>query len=86
VTITVSTGAGAVVVESVVGDSKDAARATLRAQGLKVSVEKRDVAAEEDDGIVLDQSPDGGERVERGTTVVLIVGKFASETGVIEGG
>jgi serine/threonine-protein kinase len=86
VTITVSTGAGAVVVESVVGDSKDAARATLRAQGLKVSVQKRDVSSEDDDGLVLDQTPDGGERVERGTTVVLVVGKFEESTGVIEGG
>ena len=87
VTITVSTGAGAVVVESVVGDSKDAARATLRAQGLKVSVQKRDVSSEDDDGLVLDQTPDGGGRVERGTTVVLVVGKFeGSSTGVIEGG
>ena len=87
VTITVSTGAGAVVVESVIGDSKDAGRATLRAQGLKVSVQKRDVSSEDEDEIILDQSPEGGQRVERGTTVVLVVGRFeAPETGVIEGG
>jgi serine/threonine-protein kinase len=86
VTITVSTGAGAVVVDSVIGESKEAARATLRAQGLKVSVQKREVTDDADDGIVLDQSPSGGDRVERGTTVALVVGKLTSSSGVVEGG
>jgi serine/threonine-protein kinase len=76
VTITVSTGAAVVVVESVIGESQDGARATLRAQGLKVSVSKEDVTSEDEDGIVLEQSPSGGVRVSRGDTVTLVVGKF----------
>ncbi len=86
VRITVSTGADAVVVESVIGQTKQAARGTLRAQGLKVSVQKRTVSSEDDDGIVLRQSPAGGDRVDRRTTVVLVVGQFtAPQPGVVEG-
>jgi eukaryotic-like serine/threonine-protein kinase len=86
VTITVSTGAperaggeagpGSVVVSSVIGDSKQAARATLRAQRVKVAVEKQDVTSSDDDGIVLEQAPEGGTRVERGSTVTIVVGRF----------
>ncbi|MGH2962530.1 MAG: PASTA domain-containing protein, partial [Solirubrobacterales bacterium] len=80
VTIAVSTGAGSVVVSSVIGDSKDAARATLRAQGLKVTARNQDVSSPDDDGVVLEQAPSGGSRVPRGTTVTLVVGRFV-ETG-----
>jgi serine/threonine-protein kinase len=80
--ITVSTGAAQVTVDSVIGDTKQAARATLRAQGLKVTAQKQDVDSEGDDGIVLDQSPSGGTQVDRGSTVTIVVGKFKpSDTG-----
>jgi eukaryotic-like serine/threonine-protein kinase len=86
VTITVSTGAGSVVVDSVIGESKDAARATLRAQGLKVTARNEDVSSPDDDGIVLEQAPSGGSRVPRGTTVTLVVGRFVEpETDFGEG-
>jgi eukaryotic-like serine/threonine-protein kinase len=82
VDITVSTGAAQVTVESVIGDTKEAARATLRAQGLKVSVQKQDVDTESDDGIVLEQSPSGGTQVDARSTVTILVGKFRpSDTG-----
>jgi serine/threonine-protein kinase len=71
-----------VTVESVIGDTKEAARATLRAQGLKVSVQKQDVDTESDDGIVLEQSPSGGTQVDARSTVTILVGKFRpSDTG-----
>jgi eukaryotic-like serine/threonine-protein kinase len=76
VTITVSTGISQVTVESVIGDTKQAARATLRAQGLKVSAQKQDVDSESDDGIVIDQSPSGGTGVDPRSTVTIVVGKF----------
>jgi serine/threonine-protein kinase len=83
VTITVSTGAGAVVVESVIGDTQQAGRATLRAQGLKVSVQKQDVTDPDDDGVIIEQAPSGGSRVPRGTTVTIVVGKLVeSDTGI----
>jgi beta-lactam-binding protein with PASTA domain len=86
VTITVSTGVvqggvgeggrGSVVVISVVGDSKQSGRATLRAQRLKVNVRKQDVTSSDDDGIVVEQAPEGGVRVPRGSTVTLVVGRL----------
>jgi eukaryotic-like serine/threonine-protein kinase len=76
VMITVSTGAGATVVSSVIGESKQGGRATLRAQGLKVAVEKQDVTSPDDDGIVLEQAPEGGTRVARGSTVTIVVGRL----------
>jgi beta-lactam-binding protein with PASTA domain len=84
--ITVSTGVAQVTVESVIGDSRQAARATLRAQGLKVTVRKQDVDTEDDDGIVLEQSPSGGTPVDPGSTVSIVVGKFrASDAAFPEG-
>jgi serine/threonine-protein kinase len=86
VVITVSTGEGAVTVSSVIGDSKDAARATLRAQGLKVTARNQDVSSPDDDGVVIEQAPAGGSRVARGTTVTLVVGRFVEpDTAFPEG-
>ena len=86
VAITVSTGIAQVTVESVIGDTKQAARATLRAQQLKVAVQKQDVDSESDDGIVLEQSPNGGTRVDPRSTVTIVVGKFKpSDTGFPDG-
>jgi len=76
VTIVVSTGIESVAVSSVIGQSQQAARATLRAQGLKVAVSKQDVPSEDDDGVVIEQTPPGGTRVQSGDTVTIVVGKF----------
>jgi len=59
----------------------DEARASLRAAGLKVTVRRREVSDATDDGRVVDQSPSAGVEVERGTDVVLFVGKLASGVG-----
>jgi serine/threonine-protein kinase len=85
VTITVSTGAGAVVVESVIGDTQQAGRATLRAQGLKVSVQKQDVTDPEDDGVIIEQAPSGGSRVPRGTTVSIVIGHLVEPDAELPG-
>src|SRR5918996_2887222 len=76
VTIVVSTGIESVAVSSVIGQSQQAARATLRAQELKVAVQKQDVPSESDDGVVIDQSPAAGTRVQAGDTVTILVGRF----------
>jgi beta-lactam-binding protein with PASTA domain len=85
VTITVSTGAGAVVVESVIGDTQQAGRATLRAQALKVSVQKQDVTDPDDDGVIIEQAPSGGSRVPRGTTVTIVVGHLVEPDTEVPG-
>jgi serine/threonine-protein kinase len=76
VTIVVSTGIESFTVSSVIGQSQQAARATLRAQGLKVAVQKQEVPSEDDDGVVIDQSPPAGTRVQAGDTVTILVGRF----------
>jgi len=81
VTIVVSTGPERVTVPNVVGSLLDEARASLRAAGLKVTVRRRAVSDATDDGRVVDQSPSAGVEVERGTDVVLFVGKLASGVG-----
>jgi eukaryotic-like serine/threonine-protein kinase len=88
VTITVSTGAEEVAVPSVIGDTQQAGRATLRAQGLKVDVTKEDVTDPDDDGVIIEQTPSGGARVPPGTTVSIVIGHLIVETspGIDEGG
>jgi eukaryotic-like serine/threonine-protein kinase len=88
VTITVSTGPEEVAVPSVIGDTQQAGRATLRAQGLKVDVSKENVTDPDDDGVIIEQSPSGGTRVPPGTTVSIVIGHLAVETspGIDEGG
>jgi serine/threonine protein kinase/beta-lactam-binding protein with PASTA domain len=88
VTITVSTGAEEVAVPSVIGDTQQAGRATLRAQRLKVDVTKEDVTDPDDDGVIIEQTPSGGTRVPLGTTVSIAIGHLIVETspGIDEGG
>ncbi len=87
VTITVSTGAEEVVVPSVIGDTQQAGRATLRAEGLKVDVSKENVTDPDDDGVIIEQTPSGGTRVPPGTTVSIVIGHLVVETspGIDEG-
>jgi serine/threonine-protein kinase len=76
VTIVVSTGAGTAIVPNVVGKSRDDARADLRTAGLDVLVVSRTTSDENEDGIVLDQSPSAGTRLQRGESVTVFVGRF----------
>ncbi len=76
VTIVVSTGAGTAIVPNVVGKSRDDARADLRTAGLDVLVVSRTTSDENEDGIVLDQSPSAGTRLQSGESVTVFVGKF----------
>ncbi len=62
-----------VAVPEVTGLSVDDARASLAAAGFE-SVVRQEVAAPDDDGRVLDQSPPGGTRTELGATVLLVAG------------
>jgi beta-lactam-binding protein with PASTA domain len=80
VTITVSTGVEEVAVPSVIGDTQQAGRATLRAEGLKVDVSKENVTDPDDDGVIIEQTPSGGTRVPLGTTVSIVIGHLIVET------
>ena len=76
VTIVVSTGAGSAIVPNVVGQSRDEADADLTATGLKVRVVKQTTADENEDDVVLDQSPSAGTRLQAGEFVTIFVGQF----------
>lgn len=74
VTLVVSTGAGDVVIPSVVGMDQATAEATLREAGFEVGVEavvRGDLPA----GQVIEQRPSADNRAERGTEVVLLVAR-----------
>ncbi|MGH2955275.1 MAG: Stk1 family PASTA domain-containing Ser/Thr kinase [Solirubrobacterales bacterium] len=76
VTITVSTGAGSVIVPNVIGQSEDGAIDTLQARGLSVDVIEQETEDPGDDGRVLEQAPTAGERLRSGDVVTIVVGEF----------
>ena len=77
VTITVSRGRPQVEIPDVTGLSPGAAAARLRGLGLRPVERERSVTEPDEDGVVLDQRPAPGSEVERGRTVVIVVGAFA---------
>ena len=72
--LTVSRGPAQVPVPDVEGLDLATARATLRAEGFRVSVVRADTDLIEEDGIVLAQSPAGGVEADPESTVTLTVG------------
>ena len=72
VTLTVSTGAGAIEIEDVTGLSYEQAKATLEQQGFIVNKSEsyNDSVAK---GNVISQNPAGGRKVTKGTAVALVV-------------
>ena len=63
----------------VTGRNLAAARSALASAGLRTSVSREDVTERSDDGRVISQTPAGGSRVNRDTTVTLTVGRFRPE-------
>ena len=80
VTITVSKGQEKADVPDVTGLTQSAALRQLRAAGFKASVRSRPVDNAAEDGLVVDQSPEGSTEANKGGTVVIFVGKFNSQT------
>ena len=76
IVLTVSRGPAQVPVPDVEGLDLATARATLRAEGFRVSVVRADTDLIEEDGIVLAQSPAGGVDADPESTVTLTVGRF----------
>ncbi|MGH9156327.1 MAG: Stk1 family PASTA domain-containing Ser/Thr kinase [Acidimicrobiales bacterium] len=75
VTVFVSSGAETTRLPNVVGRRLDDATATLEALGVTVRAESVVVSSEADDGRVLEQSPSSGTEVQKGSTVVVRVGR-----------
>jgi penicillin-binding protein 1A len=82
VTLSVSTGAPAqIAVPDVVGMTQADAQTTLEQYGFVVSIVPVSTPSKQQDGIVLYQSPKGGENVQQGTAVSIAVGHFEKRHG-----
>jgi serine/threonine-protein kinase len=75
--ITVSNGAGSVLVPDVIGQSREAAISTLKSRGLSVIVEKQETTDPHQNDRVFDQSPTGGEHAHQGDPVTIFVDELA---------
>ena len=76
VTITIATEPKQIALPDIVGRSQNNATKTLSGRGFEVAVEEVGVDAPGEDGLVQEQSPAGDEKVERGSTVTITVGRF----------
>jgi hypothetical protein len=77
ITLTVSKGSETRDVPDVTSMDLDAAKATLEAAGFKVDVQARQTSDPAQDNVVLEEVPAGGTRATPGSTVTVIVGRFA---------
>jgi eukaryotic-like serine/threonine-protein kinase len=77
VVLVVSTGASKVSVPSVQNLSEANARSALEGVGLTANVQTQNVNNQNQDGIVITQSPSAGAMVDKGSSVTIFVGKFS---------
>ena len=68
-------------VPDVVGRTEAEATSILNNAGFSVSRRTQTVVSEDEDGVVLEQSPKGGTEAERGATVIITVGRLAGGGG-----
>jgi serine/threonine-protein kinase len=85
VTITVSTGIETVSVPDVTGLSRRDAIDQLRSVGLTASPREVDVSDPTEDGQVIDQRPAAGIEIEKGKSVVIMVGVLIEDDTVTPG-
>jgi serine/threonine-protein kinase len=78
VTLSVSRGPSTVLVPDVTTESVDQATAQLTAQGFVPQVNYQDTTDVAEDGIVLDQTPVGGNQARPGSTVRISVGRYVA--------
>ncbi len=76
ITLSVSKGPKESTVPDVTSQDEQSARDTLQSAGFKVAVQRQDVGDPGLDGIVLSQSPTGGTKAPKGSTVTITVGRI----------
>jgi serine/threonine-protein kinase len=81
VTITYSSGVGTITLGDYVGQKLSYAQRKLGAEGLSVSVIRRETTDSSEDGIVLAQAPGAGTNMSPGERVTLTVGEFTEPDG-----
>lgn len=69
-------------VPDLVGETEDAAIATLNERDLEYVIEREEVESEEEEGLVLDHTPDAGADAVAGEVVTLIIGKGPDDVEV----
>ncbi len=67
-------------VANVIGDTLNGATNSLAAAGFKVASVAKTVSQQNQDGIVLSQSPGAGTTLNKGSTVTVVVGKYKAPT------
>lgn len=77
VTLTVSKGLPPAAVPDVISLDRDTAVTTLKNSGFKANVEEEDTDDPSLDGVVLSQDPAGGTQAKPGSSVTIVVGRFA---------
>ncbi|MFH8763693.1 Stk1 family PASTA domain-containing Ser/Thr kinase [Streptomyces althioticus] len=82
ISLVVSTGAPKVAVPSVIGDKLEDAKAELEGEKYEFVVEVEEEISGEEPGTVIEQDPDLGQEVEKGTTVTLTVAKEEEKSTV----
>jgi beta-lactam-binding protein with PASTA domain/predicted Ser/Thr protein kinase len=80
VAIVVATAPTTASVPPVVGDTAAAAQGALRSAGFTVNVQRKKVKAQNEDGIVVKQSPAAGVTAKKGSAVTIVVGKYSGGT------
>jgi serine/threonine-protein kinase len=78
VTIAVAIEPKQITVPDVLGRSQNNATKTLSGRGFEVGVVEVAVDTQDQDGVVQEQAPAGSEKVDRGSTVTITVGRFDS--------
>jgi eukaryotic-like serine/threonine-protein kinase len=78
VAIVVAKAPTRVAVPNVVGQDQGSASSTLSAAGLTVVTDTQEVTDQAQDGVVLDQDPGAGTRVQKGSRVTIVVGRFVA--------
>jgi eukaryotic-like serine/threonine-protein kinase len=76
IALTVAKEPSQVPVPDVTGEDAPAAIAALSGQGFVIDQQSKDVPTPDGDGVVLEQSPDGGKKAKKGSKVTIVVGKF----------
>jgi serine/threonine-protein kinase len=76
-TVTIFVSEGLVTVPDVEGRTQSSATRILRQAGFNVDPENQPTSNPDNDGRVLNQSPNGGARRPRGSTVTIFIGRFS---------
>jgi serine/threonine-protein kinase len=81
ITLSVSKGPKTSAVPDVTSQDQASAQEQLKASGFRVRIVTQNVADQSQDGIVLNQDPQGGTQAPAGTVVTIVVGKFVAGPG-----